>query len=104
MRFSAAAFHYFSKSPADLNARQAATLAGLVKNPVKLDPNVYPEKALQRRNTVLAVMARLGKIPTAEAEKLIADVLQEIAAGKIPLYAPPTAAEGAPGQASAGRP
>ncbi|MBD8607033.1 penicillin-binding protein [Aeromicrobium sp. CFBP 8757] len=66
---SAAAAHYFSKTPAELNARQAATLAGLVKNPVDLDPNVYPEKALQRRNTVLAVMARLGKIPTAEAEK-----------------------------------
>ncbi|MET0449901.1 MAG: transglycosylase domain-containing protein [Aeromicrobium sp.] len=66
---SAAAFHYFSKSPDQLNVRQAATLAGLVKNPVELDPNVYPEKALQRRNTVLAVMARLGKITTADAEK-----------------------------------
>lgn len=59
---SAAANHYFSTSPADLNPRQAATLAGLVKNPVEFDPNVYPEKALQRRNTVLAVMARLGKL------------------------------------------
>jgi membrane peptidoglycan carboxypeptidase len=59
---SAAAFHYFSKAPSELNARQAATLAGLVKNPVEFDPNVYPEKALQRRNTVLAVMERLGKI------------------------------------------
>lgn len=59
---SAAANHYFSKAPSELNARQAATLAGLVKNPVELDPNVYPEKALQRRNTVLVVMERLGKI------------------------------------------
>jgi membrane peptidoglycan carboxypeptidase len=66
---SAAAFHYFSKSPDQLNVRQAATLAGLVKNPVEFDPNVYPEKALQRRNTVLAVMARLNKITPAEAEK-----------------------------------
>ncbi|NRQ49299.1 transglycosylase domain-containing protein [Aeromicrobium stalagmiti] len=66
---SAASFHYFSRSPDQLNVRQAATLAGLVKNPVEFDPNVYPEKALQRRNTVLAVMARLGKITPAEAEK-----------------------------------
>ncbi|MET0931424.1 MAG: transglycosylase domain-containing protein, partial [Aeromicrobium sp.] len=66
---SAAAYHYFSKSPDQLNVRQAATLAGLVKNPVELDPNVYPEKSLQRRNTVLAVMARLGKITPEEAEK-----------------------------------
>jgi membrane peptidoglycan carboxypeptidase len=66
---SAAASHYFSKAPNELNARQAATLAGLVKNPVKLDPNAYPEAALQRRNTVLAVMARLGKISQADAKK-----------------------------------
>jgi membrane peptidoglycan carboxypeptidase len=66
---SAAAYHYFSKSPDQLNARQAATLAGLVKNPVEFDPNVYPEKALQRRNTVLAVMARLGKISQAQSKK-----------------------------------
>jgi membrane peptidoglycan carboxypeptidase len=66
---SAAAYHYFSKSPDQLNVRQAATLAGLVRNPVEYDPNVYPEKALQRRNTVLAVMARDGKITPEEAEK-----------------------------------
>lgn len=66
---SAASYHYFSVSPAKLNVRQAATLAGLVKNPVEFDPNVYPENALQRRNTVLAVMARVGKISEADAER-----------------------------------
>ncbi len=66
---SAASYHYFSVSPAKLNVRQAATLAGLVKNPVEFDPRVYPEKALARRNTVLAVMARLGKIPEADAKR-----------------------------------
>ncbi len=64
----AAAFHYFSQSPAKLTATQAATLAGLVKNPVEFDPRVYPERALQRRNTVLAVMGRLGVMPTADVE------------------------------------
>lgn len=72
---SAAAFHYFSKSPAELNARQAATLAGLVKDPVGFDPNVYPEKALQRRNTVLAVMERLGKITPEVSTKYQASAL-----------------------------
>jgi len=66
---SAASYHYFSVSPAKLNVRQAATLAGLVKNPVQFDPRVYPEKALARRNTVLAVMARLGKISEADAKR-----------------------------------
>lgn len=72
---SAAADRYFSKSPDKLNAREAATLAGLVKNPTELDPNVYPEKALQRRNTVLAVMAKLGKITPAEADKFQSEPL-----------------------------
>ncbi|WP_162891347.1 transglycosylase domain-containing protein [Aeromicrobium sp. A1-2] len=72
---SAASYHYFSVSPAKLNVRQAATLAGLVKNPVEFDPGVYPEKALARRNTVLAVMARLGKITEADATKYQAEPL-----------------------------
>ncbi|WP_332645130.1 transglycosylase domain-containing protein [Aeromicrobium sp.] len=62
----AAAFHYFSKSPDKLTTTQAATLAGLVKNPVEFDPRVYPERALQRRNTVLAVMERLGVLTAKE--------------------------------------
>ncbi|MEO6470319.1 MAG: transglycosylase domain-containing protein [Aeromicrobium sp.] len=72
---SAAAYHYFSVSPDKLSVQQAATVAGLVKNPVEFDPRIYPERALQRRNTVLAVMAKLGKISDAEAEKLMASPL-----------------------------
>ncbi len=68
----AAAYHYFSVSPDKLSTAQAATLAGLVQNPEQFNPRIYPERALQRRNTVLGVMARLGKVPAAEAEKLSA--------------------------------
>jgi len=67
---NAAAYHYFSVSPDKLSTAQAATLAGLVQNPEQYNPRVYPERALQRRNTVLGVMARLGKISRAEADKL----------------------------------
>lgn len=66
----AAATHFFSVTPDQLNAQQAAMLAGLVKNPVDFDPNIYPEKALQRRNTVLSVMGEQGKLSDAEAEEL----------------------------------
>ena len=72
---NAAAYHFFSVKPADLTVKQAATLAGLVQNPDRTNPRVYPERALQRRNTVLAVMAKLGKIDRAEAEKLSAEPL-----------------------------
>ena len=65
-----AARHYFSVSPDKLNVQQGALLAGLVKNPVEYDPRVYPERALQRRNIVLAVMAKNGKISQQEADEL----------------------------------
>ncbi len=70
-----AANHFFSVSPDKLNVLQSATLAGLVKNPVEFDPRAYPERALQRRNTVLAVMAGLGKISQKKAEELQATKL-----------------------------
>lgn len=72
---SAAAHHYFSVSSDKLNLQQSATLAGLVKNPDQFNARIYPERALQRRNIVLASMARLGKITQAESEKLQAEPL-----------------------------
>lgn len=72
---NAAAYHFFSISPEKLNVQQAATLAGLVQNPEQRNPRVYPERALQRRNTVLAVMAKLGKIDRKTAEELSAKPL-----------------------------
>ncbi len=69
---NAAAYHYFSVSPEKLTAVQAATLAGLVQNPEQFNPRIYPERAVQRRNIVLGVMARLNKIPVTEAEELSA--------------------------------
>lgn len=70
-----AARHFFSVSPDKLNTLQAATLAGLVKNPVEFDPRVYPERALQRRNLVLGAMASNGKISQSEADDLMAKPL-----------------------------
>ena len=70
-----AANHFFSVSPDKLDVLQAATLAGLVKNPVEFDPRVYPERALQRRNLVLGAMASNGKISQQEADELMAKPL-----------------------------
>jgi membrane peptidoglycan carboxypeptidase len=70
-----AANHFFSVSPDKLDVRQAATLAGLVKNPVEFDPRVYPERALQRRNLVLSAMVANNKLSQSEAENLMAKPL-----------------------------
>ena len=59
----AAARHYFSVNASQLSIVQAATLAGLVKNPVGFDPTDYRDRAVARRNVVLARMARAARDP-----------------------------------------
>jgi membrane peptidoglycan carboxypeptidase len=71
----AASRHYFSKSSADLTLREAALLAGMVKNPTGYDPTNNPDRAKERRDTVLARMADLNVVSqsearTAEAQRL----------------------------------
>ena len=63
----AASRHYFSVSASQLDLRQAALLAGLVKNPVGFTPTNYADRALARRNVVLARMAELKLVSTDEA-------------------------------------
>ncbi|ROO90906.1 membrane peptidoglycan carboxypeptidase [Actinocorallia herbida] len=63
----AAAKRYFNTTAAKLTLVQAATLAGITKNPYGYDPTLHPESALERRNTVLARMQQLGEITAEEA-------------------------------------
>ncbi|HRD63422.1 MAG TPA: transglycosylase domain-containing protein [Nocardioides sp.] len=65
----AAAKHYFDVNARQLNLRQSALLAGLVKNPYGYDPTKFPDKALERRDVVIDRMAALNVIPTEKAEK-----------------------------------
>lgn len=53
---AAAADYYFGKPVADLSDAEAALLAGLPRNPRKLNPHVAPEKAQQRQRIVLQRM------------------------------------------------
>ncbi len=66
----AAAKHYFNVNAKDLDISQAATLAGLVKNPTGYDPTNAPDRALQRRNVVLDRMASLKVVPAERVERL----------------------------------
>ncbi|MET0839249.1 MAG: transglycosylase domain-containing protein [Marmoricola sp.] len=65
----AAARHYFSVNANQLNTVQAATLAGLVKNPVGFDPTRFKDRAIARRNVVLNRMADLNVIAPETAER-----------------------------------
>jgi penicillin-binding protein 1A len=67
--FEAASEFYFSKHAKDLSLTEAALLAGLPKGPAAYSPILNPDKALRRRNLVLAEMESDGVITHAEAEK-----------------------------------
>ncbi|HJR62946.1 MAG TPA: PBP1A family penicillin-binding protein [Gemmatimonadaceae bacterium] len=62
-----AAQRYFGKSVRDLNLAEAATLAALPKAPERYNPRRSPERAIQRRNTIVELMRRQGAIQNTEA-------------------------------------
>lgn len=64
-----AAQHYFGKPAAQLNPAEAAMLAAVVKLWGRYSPFIAPERALARRNLVLALMAQQGYLKRAEAER-----------------------------------
>lgn len=54
--FALASKHYFNRPLRELTIGQTAMLVGMVKGPAYYNPWRYPERARQRRNTVLKVM------------------------------------------------
>ncbi|MGH7718956.1 MAG: penicillin-binding protein 1A [Gemmatimonadaceae bacterium] len=58
---------YFGKSVRELNLAEAATLAALPKAPERYNPRRSPERAIQRRNTIVELMRREGVISSADA-------------------------------------
>ncbi|MEO8192450.1 MAG: PBP1A family penicillin-binding protein [Gemmatimonadales bacterium] len=67
---------YFGKSVRNLNIAEAATLAALPKAPERYNPKRHPDRALQRRATVIDLMRRNGAITDAEASEARAYPLQ----------------------------
>ena len=62
-----AAERYFGKSVKDLNLAEAATLASIPKGPGRYDPRRFPDRVIQRRNTILELMRRDGGVSDADA-------------------------------------
>lgn len=67
---------YFGKSVRDLNIAEAATLAALPKAPERYNPRKHPDRAIQRRNTVIDLMRENGAISAADASVARAFPLQ----------------------------
>ena len=73
--FGLASRFYFDRSLKDLKAHHVALLVGLVRGPSQYDPRRHPERALQRRNLVLRVMAEQGLLSAEEFEQARAEPL-----------------------------
>ena len=71
----AAARTYFGKPARDLDIAEAATLAGLPKNPNGYSPFDYPDRARRRRNVVLKTMLDNGVLTRSRFDSLTASPL-----------------------------
>ena len=71
-----AAQRYFGKRVRDLNVAEAATLAAMPKAPGRYNPRRFPERAIQRRNTIIELMRRSGAVSDADASLAKAYPLQ----------------------------
>ncbi len=83
---SAAAKHYFGRTPATLNIGQAAMLAGLVKAPSRLAPTSNLEGARDREMVVVQAMVAAGFLTPAQAadvqpQRVLAQGPQQLPSG-----------------------
>ena len=62
-----AARHYFGKSSSRLTRAEAATLAAVINGPAIFDPINHPDRAKERRDLVLSLMASQGFISKDQA-------------------------------------
>ena len=74
--FAEAARAYFNKDLKDISLPEAALLAGLIQAPSYLSPYRHPERALERRNTVLDAMVETHAVTRADADKAKATPLK----------------------------
>jgi penicillin-binding protein 1A len=70
----AAARIYFNKSARDLNIREAAIIAGLLRAPSRYSPMHDPAQAMERAKVVMQAMVEEGYITDAQRRTAIANV------------------------------
>ncbi|HVF44425.1 MAG TPA: PBP1A family penicillin-binding protein [Pyrinomonadaceae bacterium] len=103
---------YFGKDLKDLSLAESATIAGMIQSPGRYAPDRHPEEARTRRNVVLGVMLRDGRV-TEEQARAASDEPVRVAAHErtdatapyfidyvnrsVESRLPPSAAEGAQG-------
>lgn len=66
--FGLGARFWFNRPLGELDLPEIALLVGMVKGPSYYDPRAHPERARQRRNTVLRLLARTGTVDRQRVE------------------------------------
>lgn len=66
--FGLGARFWFNRPLGELDLPEIALLVGMVKGPSYYDPRAHPERALQRRNTVLRLLIRTDTVDRQRAE------------------------------------
>ena len=61
---------FFGKRAIELNIEEAAVLTGMLKATYSYNPRLFPDKSLQRRNTVIESMEEVGYISESESDSL----------------------------------
>lgn len=75
----AASRGYFGKSASDLLPHEGALLAAIVRSPTGYSPSAAPRRALERRNLVLRLMQKTGRLSEAEYRRAAAMPLRAAA-------------------------
>jgi penicillin-binding protein 1B len=79
---------YFGKKVTYLTLGEAATLAGMIRQPNVLNPLKYPDRAKPRRNVVIRGMQELEMVSQREAEEAMASPLSVTRFPKVSRSAP----------------
>lgn len=82
---SAAAGIYFGKSVEELTLGEGAMLVAILNGPAYYDPQRHPERAMARRDLVLALMVEQGKLSRDQADVVKAEPLNFTSNEEAPL-------------------
>ena len=74
--FGLASWYYFGQPLNELALHQTALLVGMIKGPSYYNPKRYPQRAKQRRDLVLKILADVGMISDTEMQDLQSKPLQ----------------------------
>lgn len=87
--FGLGARYWFNRPLGELELPEIALLVGMVKGPSYYDPRAHPERARQRRNTVLRLLARTGTVDQQRVEAAMAAPLGVVDREQVRVHAYP---------------